>query len=99
MKSQEKQRTTGAAFSFAAWRPGAAEGARSTADLVGDFLLVTESLPREEAARIAGVSVGTLARWSRTPGHSLGRATRQRIERHLARRERALRAERGRQAA
>lgn len=84
MGTRGKRRDSGVPISFSSWRPGASDSERSTGELVGDFLLVTEALPREEVARIAGVSTGTLSRWQRTPGHSLGKETRRRIQRYLA---------------
>lgn len=87
MAIRGKRRESSAPVSFSGWRPGASDAARGTGALVADFLLVTESLPREEVAKIAGVSIGTLCRWERTPGHSLGKETRKRILRYLARRE------------
>lgn len=92
MATRGKRRDSGGSFSFSSWRPGAVDAERSTGELVADFLLVTESLTREEVAKIAGVSIGTLCRWERTPGHSLGKETRKRIQRYLTRREKEAKA-------
>jgi DNA invertase Pin-like site-specific DNA recombinase len=53
-------------------------------ELVEEFLLVTDALPREEVARIAGVGVPTVRRWKRSGVHNLARPIRLRLLRHLA---------------
>ena len=54
--------------------------------LVEEFLLATERMPQEEAARIAGVGVATLRRWGCTGIKHLNGPTRQRLHMHLAQR-------------
>lgn len=70
-------------------------GAQSTprdpgAQLIEDFLWVTEEMEDEQAAEIAGVSVATLARWRRSGSHRLRGDLRRRMERYVrgAQRER-----------
>jgi hypothetical protein len=72
---------------LAGWRPGAHVAVRNTAELVSEFLLVTEHLPAERAAEIAGVSQRILRRWRDSPRRSIRSTARERIHRYLAERE------------
>lgn len=48
---------------LASWIPGTGSGESTPAEIVAEFLLRTEHLPNDEAARIAGVGVGTVRKW------------------------------------
>lgn len=55
-------------------------------EILRDFLLATERMPREEAAEVAGVSVETLTRWERNGVRYFHRPIRLRLLRFLVRR-------------
>lgn len=59
-----------------------------TEELVREFFLATERLPREEAAGIAGVCLGTLNRWERSAPRQVKLAVRLRLLEYLADSER-----------
>ena len=54
-----------------------------TRALVEEFLLVTEDLPQEEAARVAGVGVASLRRWKNTGVKQLNGPIRLRLHAYL----------------
>jgi hypothetical protein len=64
-----------------------AGAANSSAVLVQDFLLYSGDLEPEEAARIAGVSTATLARWRMMGARQLRADVRSRLESYLRRLE------------
>lgn len=60
----------------------------ATEELVREFFLATERLPREEAAEIAGVCLGTLNRWERSAPRQVKLAVRSRLLAFLSDEER-----------
>lgn len=54
---------------------------------MAEFLLCTEDLPSEEAARLAGVSVATLRKWKSGLFRNVSLAARRRLRIYLAKRE------------
>jgi transcriptional regulator with XRE-family HTH domain len=61
---------------------------RQTAELIGAFLLYTRDLPREEVARIAGISRATLTRWERLPPKMVPLPVRMRLMQYVSDQER-----------
>ena len=59
-----------------------------TEELVREFFLATERLPREDAAEIAGVCMGTLNRWERSAPRQVKLAVRSRLLEFLSGEER-----------
>lgn len=54
-----------------------------TEELVREFFLATERLPREEAAELAGVCLGTLNRWERSAPRQVKLSVRMRLLEYL----------------
>jgi hypothetical protein len=59
-----------------------------TEELVREFFLATERLPRDTAAELAGVCLGTLNRWERSAPRQVKLAVRTRLLDYLEREDR-----------
>lgn len=69
----------------AAWHGGGpSEALLTNRELIRDFFLHTEGMPRERIAEIAGVGTATLRRWELSGTVQLHRDTRLRLLRHCA---------------